>query len=170
MKIRLRHYKCILVILLIGLLITNCSKRQFTDPPAGPGSPVGEYDFIVLLKQEIIAPGTGGPTEFINSGCDLNSTIKFNSNSTFSFVDNNDAEDENCSSSQIITGNWVNTDPISGGFYGDLSFEGNFRGHTMYNGGFSSSGINNYGGDAKIYFDIIVNNQTFRYSFYFEEI
>ena len=168
MKIKLNSH--LVILLLIGLLFTNCDKKDGTEPPAPPESPVGEYQVMVVLKSEEVGPNSY-VNEFIYTGCDTNSTIKFYSNKTFEFIDENSLEDEDCSGMQIITGDWESTTSISGGFYGDLSFNDTFRGYTMTNGNYGSAGINNFDADANIVFQIQDNQGTnFSYAFYFQKI
>ncbi len=129
MNIIIKNYKRALHLLIIGLLTLNCAGDR--DPNSGsppPISPVGEYQISLLILRWSETPGEQ-QTEIVTTDCDLISTIKFNSNNTLTYTNYNISNENDCSDSEIILGNW-NANPNQGA----ASFNGEFTFNDLYNG------------------------------------
>ena len=145
--------------LFIGTTLLNCGGGNGENGADPAGSPVGEYQTSLIIKSWTDASGENH-NEITTNDCDLLSTVKFNSNNTLQYINYNIGNDDDCSNSEIISGNWIKTASVSGGFYGDFNFSNSFNGEIVNSGRYKDheSGI-----AIEMNFSTIVNEQVFNY-------
>ena len=169
----LKNCKIIIYTLLFSVIALSCADPEPGVPDLSPVhiDPTGNYELFKILRTwRVITPSSNTyhydePT----TDCDLFSTLEFKSDNTFKFIDYNYNNDNDCSDYEIITGNYVDT-AITNPFSGELTFESTFRGNITYDGryGSGSEGLN--GLNMLIQFEIVLEDQTYTYNFYYRKI
>lgn len=137
----LSYVKNTLFILFFGIITFSCSDPEDSFPDALlPRDPVGKYKITsVQMNSVMVTPTTSTPYGItLTTVCDLySSSIKFNSDKTFEFMDYNynsetdDYIDRKCVAFEKVTGRWIRNSTSGAGSYGDLVLDVPFRGYTI---------------------------------------